>query len=66
MNAIKDQMTGFDQRDFATERKSLRDFGSSTSASSRGVDQPPAGKTCWWSDRDFDRPGTVSSPLNEW
>lgn len=66
MNAIMNQMTEFGQRSFATEQMSLRDSGSSTADSSRGLNQPPARKTFRWSDQDFDRPCAVSSPLNEW
>jgi hypothetical protein len=67
MNAIMDQITEFDQRSFAADRQSLGDFGSSMATnSSRGLDQRPTATNFSWSDRDFDRPCAVSSPLNEW
>jgi hypothetical protein len=66
MNAIMDQMIESDHHSFASEEKSVGDFGSSTSNSSRGVDQRAAGKRFPWWDQIFDRPCAVSSPLNEW
>jgi hypothetical protein len=66
MTAIMDQMIEADDHSFTTEGKSVRDYGSSTSTSSRGADQRPAGKTFPWSDWIFDRPCAVSSPLHEW
>jgi hypothetical protein len=66
MNATMDQTTEFDQHSFAAESRSLHDFGSSAFNSSRGLDQRPTAKVFSWSDRNFDRPCAVSSPLNEW
>jgi len=66
MNAIMDQKTESDHRSFASDERNVRDFGSFTSGGSRGLDQRPPAKMFFWSDRDFDRPCAVSSPLNEW
>jgi hypothetical protein len=66
VNAIINQMTEFDQRSFGPEQKTLRGFESSTANSSRGFDQGTTATTFSWSDRDFDRPCAMSSPLNEW
>jgi len=66
MTAIMDQMVEADHHSFTAEGKSGRDFRSSTANRSRGADQRPAEKTFMWSDRIFDRPCAVSSPLHEW
>jgi hypothetical protein len=67
MNAMIDQTTEFDQRSFAADQNSLRDFGSTTD-NTQALHQRPAGNKnkYSWSGWDFDRPCAVSSPLNEW
>jgi hypothetical protein len=66
MNAMIDQTTEFDQRSFAPDQNSLRDFGSAMTDNTQGLQQRPTGNKYSRSGWDFDRPCTVSSPLNEW
>jgi hypothetical protein len=66
MQATMESIAGLNPRPLATAQKNSRELAPSTEDRSQKFDQPPIIQIFPWSNRDFDRPGMIYSPLNEW